>query len=82
MDVCIKNIDEEEWRTFKAESAKHGIKMGDLFNKMVEEHTTSCERHTIDRILHGPKPLKGILTQDDFRLIRSQFRKNFLVPSR
>jgi len=79
MDVCIKNIDEEDWRTFKSESVKHGLKMGDLFNKIVGEHKEYCPSSNRDAILLDEKPLKGILTREDGRRIRTEFEKNMML---
>ena len=44
MDVCIKNVDEESWRIFKAEAAMHGMKLGEFFSKLVREYITK-KRH-------------------------------------
>lgn len=38
MDICIKNVDREEWLNFKSESAKHGMKAGEFFAKIIKEH--------------------------------------------
>ena len=77
MDVCIKSIDETDWRMFKSESVKHGLKMGDFFNKIVKEHCLKCSDTNWDNILHGKKTMKGILTKEDFKKIRTEFRKDF-----
>ena len=77
MDVCIKNIDEENWRFFKSESAKHGVKTGEFFNKLVHEHQLKCKESNWEKVLYGKKPLKGLVTQEDLREIRKDFRNNF-----
>jgi len=77
MDVCIKNIDEENWRLFKEESAKHGLKLGDLFDNIITEHAHKCTGTNWDKILYGKKPLKGLLTREEGTKIRSEFRKGF-----
>tara|TARA_Y100000294_G_C8324368_1_gene244018 strand:- start:85 stop:336 length:252 start_codon:yes stop_codon:yes gene_type:complete len=77
MDICIKNINDEKWREFKAESARHGLKMGELFNKMVDEHKEHCHKTNWDEILHGEKPLKGMIENVDFKKVRKEFRENF-----
>ena len=79
MDVCIKNIDEEDWRLFKTESAKHGLKLGELFNDLVKEHTSKCTGDNWDKILYGKKPLKGLLTRKEGDKIRAEFRKGFVL---
>ena len=38
MDVCIKNVDDEAWRIFKAESARRGFKMGEFFSEIIKEN--------------------------------------------
>ena len=75
MDVCIKNIDEENWRMFKSESIKHGLKVGEFFNKIVKEHNKSCCNNW-NSVLNGEKKLKGILSKDDLKEIRTRFRKS------
>ncbi len=77
MDACIKNINDEDWRSFKAESVKHGLKVGHFFNQLVQEHETVCIKSNWGRVLHGEKTCKGILTRDDFMKTRALFRKNF-----
>lgn len=79
MDVCIKNIDEENWRLFKEESAKHTLKLGDLFNNILQEHTHKCTGANWDKVLYGKKTLKGLLTREEGAKIRSEFRKGFLL---
>tara|TARA_Y100000310_G_scaffold242934_1_gene247227 strand:- start:23499 stop:23744 length:246 start_codon:yes stop_codon:yes gene_type:complete len=77
MDVCIKNIDEGDWKSFKSESAKHGLKAGEFFNKIVEEHKKKCRKNNTREILFGEKPLKNLVKDVDFKLIRKEFRENF-----
>lgn len=76
MDVCIKNIDEEDWRHFKAEAAKHGMKAGDFLSKILKDHEESCKSNW-EEILYGEKPLKGVLNIEDAKKIRSEFRRGF-----
>ncbi|MFH0700838.1 MAG: hypothetical protein V2A62_00210 [Candidatus Woesearchaeota archaeon] len=77
MDVCIKNIDEEEWRTFKVESVRHRLKMGDFFNKLVSEHEKRCKESNWENILLGEKKLKGALERKDLDKIKAEFRESF-----
>lgn len=77
MDVCIKNIDGEDWRLFKEESAKHALKLGDLFNILLREHTNKCKGTNWDKVLYGEKKLKGLLTREEGNKICSEFRKGF-----
>ena len=77
MDVCIKNINDEDWRVFKAESAKRGMKAGELFSKLLEECAKKPKAGNARDILFGKKNLKGALTRKEFKDIRSEFRKDF-----
>ncbi len=79
MDVCIKNINEEEWRVFKSESIRHGAKIGDFFAKVIQEHHTKCKGSNWEKILYGEKKLKGFLTQSEYMSHKSQFRKEFTM---
>ncbi|MBI4449225.1 hypothetical protein HY641_04325 [Candidatus Woesearchaeota archaeon] len=36
--TTIKGIDEETWKTFKTEAAKHGATMGDFFGMLLQKH--------------------------------------------
>ena len=77
MDVSIKDINEHEWRTFKGEAIKHGLKVGEFFSTLVQEHKGKCQEGNWDKILFGEKTCKGILSQKDAKHIRSDFRKSF-----
>lgn len=79
MDVSIKDINEHEWRTFKGEAIKHGLKIGGFFNTLVQEHEVKCKEGNWNKVLFGEKTCKGILSQKDARYIRSLFRKRFLM---
>ena len=77
MDACIKNIKDEAWREFKAESARHGLPLGHFFSKLVSDHGHQCKKGNADEILYGEKPLKKVLKDIDYKKIRTDFRKNF-----
>jgi len=77
MDVCIKNINEEEWKEFKSESIHHGMKVGSFFNKIVREHKEKCVGSNWERVLLGKKDLKGILTRKDYPHLKNEFRTSF-----
>ncbi len=77
MDVSIKEINEHEWRAFKAEAIKHGLKVGELFNTLVLEHEEKCQEGNWNRVLFGEKICKGMLSQKDAKQIRSDFKKSF-----
>lgn len=34
----MKNVNKESWQEFKAESARHGMRMGEFLSYLVEEH--------------------------------------------
>lgn len=76
MDVCIKNINDDDWWAFKSESAKHGMKMGEFFSKIVDEHQEMCSKFTMKDLLAGKKTL----TNEDAGNIRKamkELRKDF-----
>ena len=77
MDVCIKNIPKEEWRTFKSESAYHGLKAGEFLSKLVKEHKERCKESNWDKILYGEKTLKHLISDKEMDKTRKEFRDNF-----
>lgn len=77
MDVCIKNIADDDWITFKTESAKHGVRMGDFFSRLVEEHEEKCTESNWDKVLFGEKICKGMVTSEEGKKVRELFRKGF-----
>jgi len=79
MDACIKNINDESWRSFKSESARNGMKMGELFDALVKEYIKNKKAKigNAREILFGKKTLKGVLTRGEFKNIRKEFRKDF-----
>ena len=78
MDVCIKNINETDWRTFKVESARSGLKTGELFNEMIREYAMKNKiKGNAREILFGKKTLKGVMTKKDLEKIRTEFRTDF-----
>ncbi len=79
MDICIKSIDEEEWRIFRVESIKHGLKAGDFFAKIIQEHEASCKESNWNKVLFGEKTCKGLMTQEEGKRIRNTFRKEFTM---
>lgn len=77
MNVCIKNINKDDWRDFRSESIKHGLRLGDFFKEIVEEHLDKCKESNWEKILYGEKKCKGILSQSDLHEIKSEFREKF-----
>ena len=75
MDVCIKNIGEQEWSMFRAETIKHKLKTGEFFNKVIQEHLAHCSNNNWDKILHGEKRIKNLVSKDDLPKIRAEFRE-------
>ena len=53
MDVCIKNVDENAWRTFKSEAVKKNVKVGTMFNLLIKNK--SSENSNLGNILYGKK---------------------------
>mgnify|MGYP001351857881 CR=1 FL=1 len=76
MDVCIKNVNDKDWRLFKAEAIKNDLKIGEMFNKLVEGTIDKKGKSNWDEVLYGKNKL-NILTQKDLKKIRTEFRKNF-----
>lgn len=76
MDVCIKNIGDEDWKLFKEESIKHDVKMGVLFNTLVREHKKECSGSNWNDVLYGEKKLKGILSKEDGIKLRKEFKES------
>lgn len=52
----IKDVDEEAWHEFKSMAAKNKMKMGKLFNKIIEEYEEKGKNFW-DEILKGPPVL-------------------------
>ncbi len=77
MDVCIKNIDDDDWTAFKSESVKHGVKMGEFFSWLVEEHEEKCTESNWDKVLFGEKTCQGMVSSEEGRKVRDLFRKKF-----
>ncbi|MBI3032698.1 hypothetical protein HYY69_04440 [Candidatus Woesearchaeota archaeon] len=76
MDVCLKNVDEEAWRKFKAHAAENGMKLGDYFKEVVNKDTKPLKSNW-HQILYGPKPLKGLFTSEDYKKIKKEVREGF-----
>lgn len=73
MDVCIKNVNDEAWRTFKAESARKGFKLGEFFTEMVSKN---LKKSGWDVLLDVKKPLnakEAKIMKDAMK----EFRKDF-----
>jgi len=71
----IKGIEEESWMEFKSIAAKDGIKMGKLFEQMLEEYKKRSEE-AWNKILHSG----GILTDkeaEDMKRIARKTREEY-----
>jgi len=78
MNTLIKNIDEENWRFLKVEAAKQNITLGELFNRLVEEHKSREEDMNISwqRIFSRP----ALLTKEEAKRMHKaieSFRREF-----
>ncbi len=74
MDVLIKNVPEESWKSFKIEAIKRNKNLGDLFGEIVEEIGSS--EGNWEKI----KKHKKFLSDEDAEEIKKsakEFRKNF-----
>lgn len=78
MDTCIKNVSPEAWKRFKLESVHHGMKMGEFFGKMVEEHAAFEKKAEAawKAIQSGKKTLTDNEAKTMLEASR-QFRENF-----
>ena len=77
MNISIKNVREEDWRTLKSEAAKHDLKIAEFLNKVLEEHKKrEVKRGNWDEIMYG----KRVLTENDAKKLKEamkDFRKEF-----
>ena len=71
----IKDVDEEAWLEFKSMAARNKMKMGKLFNKMVEEYEEKSKNFW-DGILKGP-PILSKEEADAMREISRKIRKEY-----
>ena len=76
--VALKNVRKEVWHHFKSESALHGMKMSEFFEKLLEEHSRLEKQgaQAWRQILSG----KRLLTEKEARILQSEmhnFRKEF-----
>lgn len=76
MDVCLKNVDENAWRKFKAHAAENSLRLGDYFKELVEKNNKDLKSNW-NEILYGPKPLKGLFTREDYKKIKKEVREGF-----
>lgn len=76
MDVCIKGVDKDVWRDLKVEAAKYELPLGRFIGKVIKDYKMKGKKGNIKDILYGEKPLKGILSRDDYKKIRESFRRN------
>ncbi|MBD3204319.1 hypothetical protein GF327_08560 [Candidatus Woesearchaeota archaeon] len=70
MDVSIKNIPDKDWRAFKVEAAKHNLKTGEMFSKLVNEHKEKCEKGNWKKFLYSEKTL----TEKDTKIIKESIK--------
>jgi len=69
MEKLIKKVDEKSWREFKAESARHGMKMGEFLGHLLTEHKkTSHNGNAWDMIL---KRKRWITDQEAEQMVKA-----------
>jgi len=71
----IKDVDEEAWFEFKSIAAKNNMKMGKLFEKMVEEYKKKSKRFW-DEILKG-EPILSKEEADSMMETVTKLRKEY-----
>ena len=76
MNICIKNVEKEDWAEFKAESAIHRMKAGEFLSKLVKDHKNSCKKSNWDEILYGEKTLKHLIDEKKIAEMKDNFRNN------
>mgnify|MGYP001618425623 CR=1 FL=1 len=64
----IKDVDEKSWLEFKSMAAKRNIKMGKLFEQMIEEHKDRG-REFWNKILNAGKILSDKEAEDMERFV-------------
>ena len=78
MTIVIKNVSPENWNLFKAEAARHGVRHGEFFSRLVKEHLEGEKSGTDawDKILNR----KPRLTEKEAHAIMNasrELRKDF-----
>ncbi|MBI4146382.1 hypothetical protein HY489_03525 [Candidatus Woesearchaeota archaeon] len=78
--VAIKNVKKETWLKFKSESVRHGLKMGEFFEKLVTEHKVKEQSHKDAwNQIFMRKPLLRGKDVGEFRKVLAEFREGFDV---
>ena len=65
----IKGIDDQSWVEFKSIAAKNGMKMGKLFETMLEEYKKKSDE-SWDKILHSGKILTDVEAKEMVKITR------------
>ena len=77
MNISIKDVREEDWRTMKSEAAKENLKIGEFLNKVLTEYRKAeMDSGNWNKILKGEK----YLNDKDAEIIKKsarEFRKGF-----
>ena len=81
--VALKGVRKEVWQEFKSDSAKHGMRMGNFFEKIVQEHHAQEGqiKKSWDHILRG-KPTLTKKEAEELKSAFQEFRKGFTFPTR
>ncbi|MEK6960540.1 MAG: hypothetical protein AABX47_05170 [Nanoarchaeota archaeon] len=69
---ALKNVSEDAWLRFKSESARRGLKMGEFFERLLDEHSQSGRgsRAAWDRVLKG----RPLLTDEDSKEMKKRMK--------
>ena len=65
----IKGINREVWLTFKELAAKKGMRMGDLFENMIKEHSKKSDGFW-DDVLSGEKRISDDEAKEMLRTVK------------
>ena len=78
MNVCIKNVGENDWRELRIEAIKHKTPIGRFIGRLVREHKMLHKKKigNAKSILFGEKTLKGILNYEDLKKVREELNAN------
>ena len=76
LTTSIKKVDDEAWRLFKMEAARHDMQLGEFFSHLVKDHRDREAENNWDSILEG-KPIIARKQAKDIRKHTKTFRKGF-----
>ena len=77
MNISIKGVSEEDWRTIKSEAVKRNMKMGEFINKMILVYKKNERKNgNWNSIIHGKKFLTNEVTKK-IKNVMKDFRREY-----